>query len=77
MDFDAIYHFLFESFAGIGILIGVALVASLIYAIIAERKTRRVYKDRGERTDGFLMMTPQVIKIDQVIKIQRDKDTHS
>ncbi len=53
MDFDAIYHFLFESFAGIGILIGVALVASLIYAIIAEHKTRRVYKDRGERTDGF------------------------
>lgn len=53
MDFDALYHFLFESYAGIGILIGLALVLSLIYAVIAERKTRRVYKDRGERTDGF------------------------
>lgn len=53
MDFDALYHFLFESYAGIGILIGAALVVSLIYAVIAERKTRRVYKDRGERTDGF------------------------
>ena len=53
MDFNAIYHFLFESFAGIGILIGVALVVSLIYAIFAERKTRRVYKDHGERTDGL------------------------
>lgn len=53
MDFDALYHFLFESYAGIGILIGAALMLSLIYAVIAERKTRRVYKDRGERTDGL------------------------
>lgn len=53
MDFDALYHFLFESYAGIGILIGLALVLSLLYAVIAERKTRRVYKDRGERTDGL------------------------
>lgn len=53
MDFDALYHFLFESYAGIGILIGLALVLSLLYAVIAERKTRRVYKDRGERTAGL------------------------
>ena len=49
MDFGDIYHFLFETFAGIGVLVGIALLSSLIYAIIAERKTRKVYKDRGER----------------------------
>lgn len=56
MDFAAIYHFLFESFAGIGILVGAGLVISVLACLIMEWKTRRTFKDRGpvdEEDDGF------------------------
>ncbi len=49
-DIYAIYHFLFETYAGIGCLIGVFLVASVIAAFIMERRTRKRFVDRGERT---------------------------
>ena len=51
MDAGAIYHFLFETFTGIGILVAAGLVISLILCVILERKTRSVYKDRGPKTD--------------------------
>lgn len=56
MDFAAIYHFLFEGFAGIGILVGAGLVISVLACLIMEWKTRRTFKDRGpvdEEDDGF------------------------
>lgn len=51
MDTGAIYHFLFETYTGIGILVAAGLVISLILCVIMERKTRSVYKDRGPKTD--------------------------
>lgn len=51
MDAGAIYHFLFETFTGIGILVAAGLIISLILCVILERKTRSVYKDRGPKTD--------------------------
>lgn len=51
MDVGAIYHFLFETYTGIGILVAAGLVISLILCVIMERKTRSVYKDRGPKTD--------------------------
>lgn len=51
MDTGAIYHFLFETYTGIGILVAAGLIISLILCIIMERKTRSVYKDRGPKTD--------------------------
>lgn len=51
MDAGAIYHFLFETYTGIGILVASGLVISLILCVIMERKTRSVYKDRGPKTD--------------------------
>lgn len=51
MDAGAIYHFLFETFTGIGILVAAGLVISLILCVILERKTRSVYKDRGPKVD--------------------------
>lgn len=49
MDLAAIYHFLFETYAGIGCLVGAGVVISVIAAFISERKTRKVFRDRGER----------------------------
>ena len=51
MDAGAIYHFLFETYTGIGILVAAGLVISLNLCVIMERKTRSVYKDRGPKTD--------------------------
>lgn len=51
MDTGAIYHFLFETYTGIGILVAAGLIISLILCVIMERKTRSVYKDRGPKTD--------------------------
>ncbi|MDO4442282.1 MAG: hypothetical protein Q4B69_00175 [Slackia sp.] len=51
MDFQSIYHFLFETFAGIGILIAAGLVISVIACLIMEWKTRRTFKDRGPVED--------------------------
>lgn len=49
MDLAAIYHFLFETYAGIGCLVGAGVVISVIAAFISERKTRKVFRDRGEK----------------------------
>lgn len=47
----AIYHFIFETYYGIGILVASGLVLSLIISIILEHKTRKTYVDRGPRDD--------------------------
>lgn len=52
MDLAAIYHFLFETYAGIGCLVGAGILISIVAAIISERKTRKVYRDRGERPES-------------------------
>ena len=51
MDFAEIYHFLFETYAGIGVLVGVSLVLCVIIAFLLEMKTRKTYVDRGERPE--------------------------
>lgn len=45
MDFIEIYHLLFETYAGIGILVGAGLVLSIIVCIIFEFRTRKLYRN--------------------------------
>lgn len=51
MDAGEIYHFLFETYTGIGVMVVAGLIISLILCVVLERKTRRVYQDRGPRTE--------------------------
>lgn len=51
MDFAALYHFLFETMPGIGCLVFVFLIASVLVAAILERRTRATFKDRGNVED--------------------------
>ena len=51
MDFGEIYHFLFETYAGIGVLIAISLVLCIIIAALLELRTRKTYVDRGERSE--------------------------
>lgn len=53
MDWEELYHFLFESFAGIGILIGAGIVLSLIACVIMERRTRKTFVDRPKGEDDW------------------------
>ena len=51
MDFAEIYHFLFETYVGIGVLIAISLVLCVIIAAILEARTRKTFVDRGPATD--------------------------
>ena len=51
MDFSELYHFLFETYAGIGVLIGVSLVLCIIIAAVLELRTRKKFVDRGPRPE--------------------------
>ena len=55
MDFAALYHFLFETMPGIGCLVLVFLIASVLVAAILERRTLATFKDRGNvEDDGWM-----------------------
>lgn len=43
MDFNEIYHLLFETYLGIGILVGAGIVISLVICVVLEFKTRKLY----------------------------------
>lgn len=51
MDFAEIYHFLFETYAGIGVLVAISLVLCIIIAAVLELRTRKTYVDRGPQTE--------------------------
>ncbi|HIY84404.1 DUF6724 family protein [Rubneribacter sp.] len=53
MDLGALYHFLFETYAGIGCLVGAGLVLSLIACIIMERRTRKMYVNHEPDEDDW------------------------
>lgn len=55
MDFIEIYHFLFETPLGIGIMVGASLVICIIVCIIWEIRTRKVYQDRGPAKDEWAL----------------------
>lgn len=52
MDFSQIYHFLFETYMGIGVLVAASLLICIIVAAILEMRTRKTYVDRGERPEN-------------------------
>lgn len=53
MDFAAIYHFLFQTYAGMGILFLTALVVCLIACVIMEKRTRKVYVNHEPEDDDW------------------------
>lgn len=53
MDFDQLYHFLFETPEGVGVSVLVSLVICILLAVILERRTRRKFQDRPKSEDDF------------------------
>ena len=50
MNIGEIYHFLFQTIPGIGVLVAICLVLSLVVSVILERRTRKIYTNH-ERTE--------------------------
>lgn len=51
MDWDGLYHFLFETYAGVGILVAIVFVVTIICSVIMEYRTRKTFVDRGPRNE--------------------------
>lgn len=48
MSFDELYHFIFETYIGVGILVGVSLLLCIAIAAFLEMRTRKQFVDRGD-----------------------------
>ena len=59
MDFQAIYHFLFQSYWGIAVLVGAGLVITLILAVVLERRTKRIYRHREASPDDWSLFSDE------------------
>lgn len=53
MDINQVYHFLFETMPGIGVLVGAGIIISVIVCLILERKTRKRYKNHAKTEDDW------------------------
>ncbi len=51
MDFYEMYHFLFETYAGIGVMVGAGILLSLIVCVIFEFRTRKLYRNHEVNPD--------------------------
>lgn len=53
MDWGALYHFVFETYQGVGISILICLAVCVLAAFITEKRTRNKYQDRPKGEDDF------------------------
>lgn len=51
IDIAEVYHFLFDTIPGIGVLVGIGLVISLILCVIFEMRTRKRFRHHGEEDE--------------------------
>ena len=53
MDISEIYHFLFETYTGMGVLFAATIVICLIACVIMERRTRKIYVNHEASEDDW------------------------
>ncbi len=53
MDFAAMYHFLFQTYAGMGVLFVSALIICLLACVVMEKRTRKIYKNHEKTEDDW------------------------
>lgn len=71
-DVADLYHFLFETYAGIGILIGAGIVISLVLCVIFEVKTRKLYHNHEPQEDDEWSLFDEV---EEGMEEQEEKDS--
>lgn len=67
MDFNEIYHLLFETYAGVGILVGAGLVISIIVSIVLEFRTRKLYRnhDIQDEDDEWSIFGDEIVEAEK------------
>lgn len=60
MDIAELYHFLFETYAGIGVLVGAGIVLSILVCIIFEFRTRKLYRNHEPNDDEWSLFYDEV-----------------
>lgn len=60
MDIAELYHFLFETYAGIGILVGAGIIISILLSIIFEFRTRKLYRNHEPAEDEWSLFYDEV-----------------
>lgn len=53
MDFNQLYHFLFETFEGVGVLVLAGIVLSILVSVVLERKTRKRFTNHEKTEDDW------------------------
>ena len=53
MNLEELYHFLFETYQGIGVMVAAGIVISFIACVIMERKIRKRYSNRPKSPDDW------------------------
>ena len=53
MDLGEIYHFLFETYWGVGVLVLAGLILSFLVSIILEKRTKNIYYEHQKSEDDW------------------------
>ena len=53
MDLGEIYHFLFETYWGVGVLVLAGLILSFLVSIILEKRTKKIYYEHQKSEDDW------------------------
>ena len=53
MSANEVYHFLFETYGGLGVLFAATIVICLIACVIMERRTRKIYVNHEKTEDDW------------------------
>ena len=53
MDLGEIYHFLFETYWGVGVLVLAGLILSFLVSIILDKRTKKIYYEHQKSEDDW------------------------
>ena len=53
MDLGEIYHVLFETYWGVGVLVLAGLILSFLVSIILEKRTKKIYYEHQKSEDDW------------------------
>lgn len=60
MDIAELYHFLFETYTGIGILVGAGIILSILACVIFELRTRKLYRNHEPAEDEWSLFYDEI-----------------
>lgn len=74
MDITEIYHFLFETYGGIGVMVGAGILISLLLSVLFEVKTRRLYRNHEvDEDDEWSVFVDNLVEGEEEESLERSK----